>query len=161
MDKLLIAMYVEKYLREKTTCVRCEECGFTSTRKDNLNSHKAETHGNGENKFGCTDCGKQFSRRHKLKLHIESKHTESVKRCKFCQEAFITNKALSAHLNSKHTFLHCEFCGQEFSKRSNLDRHLRIRMRASKPKNCKDCGVSLCNMVTLKSHMIMQHNKDK
>ena len=84
------------------------------------------------------------------------RHEKSIKLCRFCPEKFCTSRALGAHINSKHTFIHCEFCGQEFSKRSNLDRHL--RMRTSKPKVCQVCGSVFCNYGTLSSHMIMDHH---
>ena len=102
----------------------------------------------------CEVCDYYFENEENYK-----KHTEYTKTCKLCPERFCTNRAMDAHLNSKRTFFHCEFCGQEFSKRSNFSRHLKTR--TSKPKICKTCESSFCNLGTLKSHMIMDHGDNK
>ena len=99
----------------------------------------------------CDVCDKFFVDENNYK-----RHEKGMKVCRFCPEKFCTSRALGAHINSKHTFIHCEFCGQEFSKRSNLDCHL--RMRTSKPKVCQVCGSVFCNYGTLSSHMIMDHH---
>ena len=101
--------------------------------------------------FKCHVCDKYVGNK--------KKHEESMKICKFCSENFCTSRALCAHLNAKHTYLHCQFCGQEYSKRNNLDRHL--IMRTSRPKVCHVCGLVFCNSGTLGTYMIMEHCKNK
>ena len=101
----------------------------------------------------CDVCDKFFVDEDNYK-----RHEKGMKVCRFCPEKFCTSRALGAHINSKHSFFHCECCGQEFSKRSDLDRHLRLRTRT--PKACQVCGSVFCNHGTLSSHMIMDHGKN-
>ena len=155
----------------------CRDCGIQFSRRDNLKRH-IETH------LVCKYCGKQFVKKKSLEVHMQGahecevnehnmcdicdkffvdeddykRHEKGMNVCRFCPEKFCTSRAMGAHINSKHTFFHCEFCGQEFSKRSNLDRHLRLR--TSKPKVCQVCGSVFCNHGTLSSRMIVDHSKN-
>merc|ERR1719233_759963 len=153
----------------------CEECCQQFSRKDKLKRHIETVH------LVCKYCGKQFVKKKRLDIHLRGahetdlircdvcdkvfvdeddyeRHEKNVRICRFCPENFCTSRALEAHISLKHTFFHCEFCGQEFFKRSNLDRHLRVR--TSKPKVCQDCGSVFCNYGTLSTHMIMDHSKN-
>ena len=139
----------------ETVHLKCEYCGKHFVKKINLQVHIQGAHGIDANEYSkCEVCDKKFADEENYR-----KHNEHIKTCKFCPERFCSNRAIDAHLNSKHTSFHCEFCGQEFSKRSNLSRHL--RMRTSKPKTCKVCESVFCNLGTLKSHVIMDHGKNK
>ena len=136
----------------KTVHLVCKYCGKQFVKKKSLEAHMRGVHECEEKEHNrCDVCDKFFVDEDDYK-----RHEKSIKLCRFCPEKFCTSRALGAHINSKHTFIHCEFCGQEFSKRSNLDRHL--RMRTSKPKVCQVCGSVFCNYGTLSSHMIMDHH---
>ena len=135
--------------------LNCEYCGKQFVTKNNLRIHIQGAHEVNTNEHSeCEVCDKHFEKKDDYK-----KHNECIITCKFCFDRFCTRRAMDAHLNSKHTFFHCEFCGQEFSKTSNLNRHLRVR--TSKPKTCKICASVFCNLGTLSSHMIMDHSMNK
>lgn len=79
--------------------------------------------------FKCEECSKEYTRKQNLNKHIRLGHAAKVYKCKRCHHlanntTFPNQESLTQHYKT-HVFK-CEFCGAEYNKNYNLNRHLGI-----------------------------------
>ena len=82
---------------------RCDTCGKTFTRLDNLNRHRL-TH-TGEKPHECTRCAKRFSDKSSLNRHLNAhkkRVAEHTFTCATCSETFHNLAPYNAHLRTAH-----------------------------------------------------------
>ncbi len=99
----------------------CQVCKKFFTRKHVLKVH-VETH-NGTRPFECLDCGKRFKTKINLKKH-SLVHNDSMDfKCKICQKRFKRSKELEAHLrlHEDKKEFECKVCGKSFKTKKGLN----------------------------------------
>ena len=79
-----------------------------------------------------------------MKTHIEQIHegTKSV-------------------LNEEEKLCKCSICNKEFTKESNLKRHISSVHERTKPYQCTSCGTEFSDPDSLKSHLLSVHEIEK
>ena len=146
----------------------CELCQYTSCSSANFSSHKKTKHGTTQYKcdqcgeifqylrhlfrhqdnhqalkFDCKICGKQFTRKDKLREHGHEVHdkievkarTKSIS-CTECGKTFTQSKHLSRHKASAHggPVFNCSHCKKSFSRRDKMKTHMNYSCK-QKPSN--------------------------
>lgn len=81
----------------------------------------------------CIYCGKLYSRKYGLKIHIRT------------------------HTGFKP--LKCKYCYRPFGDPSNLNKHVRLHVQGSTIYKCTDCGKVLVRRRDLQRHMQARHRK--
>ncbi|KAJ4439443.1 hypothetical protein ANN_07567, partial [Periplaneta americana] len=130
----------------------CPECGKLFSQKHQLVLHMT-TH-SGEKPYDCTECGKKFARRRQLTVHMFTHTGEKPFLCPICGESFGRSDTLTKHMRS-HTGekpFHCAVCGNNFGRRSTLTNHMRAHM-GEKPYLCTECGWRFVQSYDLTKHM--------
>ncbi|KAA0193571.1 hypothetical protein HAZT_HAZT011503 [Hyalella azteca] len=87
--------------------------------------------GRGNGGHMCLYCGKMYSRKYGLKIHIRT-HTGY--------------KPLS-----------CRVCHRAFGDPSNLNKHVRLHAQGSTPYRCRHCGKVLVRRRDLARHLTSRH----
>ena len=73
----------------------------------------------------CTECGKVFSSKQKLNLHIKRVHrNEKSHVCGLCSKGFADKNQLKGHINQSHSRQTCEHCEKSVLNRFFLKKHL-------------------------------------
>ncbi|KAL1513412.1 hypothetical protein ABEB36_002831 [Hypothenemus hampei] len=78
----------------------------------------------------CLYCGKCYSRKYGLKIHIRTHTGYKPLRCKFCDRPFGDPSNLNKHVRlhaEGNTPYKCDLCGKILVRRRDLERHLKSR----------------------------------
>lgn len=110
----------------------CILCNLDFPIKRDYTSHTEEKHHMNENhQFVCSECSKSFLSLRKLKRHFAVHLPDEVK------------------LNQT-----CPYCDKKFSKRVNVQAHIRAIHLCERPFVCEECGKSFQTKGALKEHQI-------
>jgi len=142
----------------------CKRCGEQFYQISRLRRHIVEVHRPAAPKERslCTLCGKSYSCKFTLEMHMRLHSGERPHKCSRCDRSFPTRAALRHH-TFRHTNNHpyvCSTCGKRFTIPSTLANHERTHS-GTKPFSCKDCGKLFGQHFYLKQHIRRTHAKNK
>jgi len=116
--------------------------------------NKNET--NNKRSYECRTCNAEFERKNDYLAHIKI-HGDRRLFCEQCDGAFKTMSDLRRH-EMKHIKLCCQFCGNEFTGRWELKRHMNQSHRKELLFTCRICNLTFDNAKILNKHMRSSHS---
>ncbi|KAL1005183.1 hypothetical protein UPYG_G00055650 [Umbra pygmaea] len=141
----------------------CNECGRLCLSVSELQIHMRKH--SGEKPFSCPECDKKFVTNSHVKAHLRTHTGEKPYSCSDCGKAFAHLRDMKAHMKRMHTrdegslkrppikSHRCSVCGQMFSAKNVLGRHLLIHLGV-KPHKCADCEMCFSQKTNLLSHQL-------
>lgn len=104
----------------------------------------------------CGQCGKTFTQRALLQIHICPRCPDKPYHCGHCDQSFSQPNELRTHVVT-HTHerpFKCGFCGRSFAGATTLNNHIRTHT-GEKPFCCEKCGKSFTQASQLSRHQRM------
>ncbi|KHN76542.1 Zinc finger protein [Toxocara canis] len=111
--------------RRPPTVHQCEDCGKILKYPSKIAEHR-RSH-TGERPHVCPQCGTSFSQKGALKCHIRLHTGEKPYPCTWeCGRSFVSSSARQMHqkVHTGEKPFSCAFCGQLFSKKFHMRRHV-------------------------------------
>ncbi|CAG4969574.1 unnamed protein product [Colias eurytheme] len=145
-------------------CVPCNR-NFSSIATYQQHMKISKKHATEDNfKYMCSDCGKRFADKTRLKDHVDWEHLKNyVHTCNECQKAFKTRTSLYLHkqvVHQKDKSEHlCDHCGKHFPNHSKLRVHIRAAHSSIAAYKCTSCGARFAWHSCLSRHMRRLHKK--
>ena len=112
--------------------------------------------------FKCEECGKEFARSYKMKLHIQSVHEgKSLFPCDQCDASFSESNKLKRHITGVHLNIKpfpCVQCESQFYSLSMLKEHIAIaHEEGDYSVQCNICFKNYKHTESLNSHIKTVH----
>ena len=114
------------------------------------------------NGYECDRCGKLFSGRNTVMIHIYTVHEgKKDHKCETCGKSFSRLASLKKHIHivhEGHKDYKCESCGKWFSEAQSLKKHIKIVHEGCKDYKCDFCELSFSFKGGLRAHKFKDHN---
>ena len=115
----------EEYAEKRFDCAECDE---TFKLKKALMTHMKEHYNTEVVRHNCHECGKVFTNRRQLTLHMGC---HNPVQCPDCEVSFTRRDKLRRHVENKHTKggdkWACTFCEKMLSRKDKLKEHVKRR----------------------------------
>lgn len=129
-----------------------------------METHIREAHSNKRlrkrhplNNKSCFHCGREFTVRASLNIHIHKQHWDGEHYvCDVCEVKFLTEAELRSHIQQTNhktdgcTIKQCINCGLEFESRFRYGKH--IATKHGSGLKCSVCGIMMKNFQELQDH---------
>uniref|UniRef100_A0ABD2WR22 C2H2-type domain-containing protein n=1 Tax=Trichogramma kaykai TaxID=54128 RepID=A0ABD2WR22_9HYME len=118
------ALYVHQKFAHYKAEFECPTCHRRMVSQANLDDHILKQHEQREDVV-CEECGKQFTRASRLKIHMRIHTGLKPFSCKVCGKAFVRKTALRQHLlihTGQRPYV-CDICGKSFTQKPGLLSH--------------------------------------
>ncbi|XP_064487340.1 PR domain zinc finger protein 13-like [Ornithodoros turicata] len=120
-------------------------------------------HIQGHQSYVCLRCGLSFQEPNPLKVHMLVQDCDSRKghMCIFCGKLYSRRYGLKIHVRTHTGYkpLQCRFCLRPFSDPSNLNKHVRLHAQLDSPYRCRHCGKVLVRRRDLERHLRSRHQQ--
>ena len=143
-------------------CIMCDK-GYTQRNRIVEHMHAVHLTMGKERRHICQWCGKAFMRRSCLLMHEKSVHVSkgTLYQCDKCGKNFSTKRRLKLHLviHSDIKKYSCNVCGRKFGHLSSFLRHKKIHT-GEKKYSCSYCDFKCIQSYSLKRHILIHtHQK--
>ena len=132
---------------------RCKECDYSSDKSSGVKRHVMAMHKPSQ-QAPCYICGKGFTEKSRLQIHIEVEHEGKRYVCDICGKDYKSAGALRIHRRLRHTntgTFKCSVCDKTFSSKSFLREHL-SKHAGTKELSCPTCEKKFRYSNNLKEH---------
>lgn len=132
---------------------RCPQCSSRFNSRAALQQHIITIHTDRKDHI-CETCGKRFSSKTAMTVHLRSHSDERLYRCKLCDYAGRTASAVYVHMSThaKEVCV-CEVCSKIFKSTRNLNDHLRRVHSKEKKHKCTYCDKKFVDKYMLTVHV--------
>ena len=159
-NKVSLTKHTIRSHKQFTNPESCDICGKLFNDKTTLESHKL-THEFRQSL--CMVCGASFKSGQSLIRHMDVVHGEGYK-CPDCGKKFTVKARLQLHIKTEHLGekVHCPKCNKSFRMKSEVKKHLLTVHDQVKPWYCDHCPFRCArygnlNIHKQKSHQIMKN----